>query len=231
MLYKWQNFAAIQYINIHTHHPAGKAGHLEVENLRFQQPGSATAAYCSAGLHPWFLSAETLDAATNWLREQAQSAQVIAIGEAGLDKLTATPWALQLTAFKRCVEIAEAAQKPLIIHCVRAFNEIIALKKDWQPQQPWIFHGFNKNRQTAELLLAEGCYLSFGKAIFQEKNHAASALAQMPSGRFFLETDDADWLGIEAVYERATALRKVPLQDMKGLLEMRFRELFLTKMS
>jgi TatD DNase family protein len=203
---------------------------LEIENRRFQQPGSVKADYCSAGLHPWFLAQETLNDACDWLREQAQSPNTIAIGEAGLDKLTATPWALQLAAFQHCIEISETLQKPLIIHCVRAFNEIIALKKALKPQQPWIFHGFNKNCQTAELLLAEGCYLSFGKAIFQENNHAAAVLAQVPANRFFLETDDAAELDIEAVYEKAVALRRLPLQDLQQLLEARFREVFLIKM-
>ena len=143
---------------------------MEIENRRFQQAGNTVAAYCSAGLHPWYLSVETFDAASDWLLEQAQSPQVIAIGEAGLDKLISPPWALQLAAFQRCVEISETTQKPLLIHCVRAFNEIIALKKLAQPQQPWIFHGFNKNQQTADMLLNEGCFLSFGNLRFGAGN-------------------------------------------------------------
>jgi len=203
---------------------------LEIENLRFQQAGSAMAAYRSAGLHPWDLSAETLETASKWLLEQAESPQVIAIGEAGLDKLISPPWALQLAAFQRCVEISETTQKPLLIHCIRAFNEIIALKKLRQPQQPWIFHGFNKNQQMADMLLTEGCFLSFGKAIFQENNHAAAVLGQMPADRFFLETDDAAELDIEAVYLKTVALRGMPLKDLQELLEARFRAVFLMKM-
>ncbi len=205
-------------------------GQLEIQSLRFDQTASTLGTHASAGLHPWFLSAETLDAASDWLHEQAQTPHVIAIGEAGLDKVTETSWTLQLDAFQRCIEISEATKKPLIIHCVRAFNEIIALKKLVQPQQPWIFHGFNKNQQTADILLNAGCFLSFGKAIFQENNHAAEVLSQLPADRFFLETDDALELDIEAVYRRTAALRGLPLKDLQTLLEARFRELFLMKM-
>lgn len=203
---------------------------MEIQNLRFGQTAGSSAAYVSAGLHPWHISAETLQAASDWLLIQVQSTRVIAIGEAGLDKITETPWASQRAAFQRCVEISETTKKPLIIHCVRAFHEIIALKKQWQPQLPWIFHGFNKNLQIADMLLNADCFLSFGKAIFQENNHAAAVLRQIPADRFFLETDDAPDLDIEAVYRKAAELRGCTLERLQEKLEMRFQEIFLMKM-
>ena len=129
------------FLNLHTHSPTLSPGILEIESVYYGQPDAPTAAYRSAGLHPWFLGNTDLSAAHHWLREQTARPDTLAIGEAGLDKVTSTDWAIQLTAFQYCIEVSEANHKPLIIHCVRAFGEILDLKKRWQPTQPWIFHG------------------------------------------------------------------------------------------
>lgn len=196
----------MRLFNLHTHHPRHRPDLLEIENLRPGQDESGMAGYFSAGLHPWFLSEASLESDLEWLEKQAGRPEVFAIGEAGLDKLTDTPWDLQMRAFQHVVEISEAVQKPLIIHCVRAFEAIAALKKQWKPTSPWIIHGFDKNPQTAAMLLKAGCYLSFGKALLRPNSHAAEALRQTPPERYFLETDDAPELTIEVVYARAAEI-------------------------
>jgi TatD DNase family protein len=212
-------------INIHTHHPTLLPGLLEIESLYFGQNKKSTSPMCSVGLHPWYLEGIDLDLATLWLREQAISPGNRAIGEAGLDKACQIPWDLQVLAFQRCVEISESFKKPLIIHCVRAFSEVIALKKAWKPAQIWIFHGFDKNLPTTAMLLRKGCYLSFGAALFKPQSHAAESLLASPADRFFLETDDAG-ITIEAVYERAAFLRGVGLKKLEDLMEENFLRFF-----
>ena len=215
-------------LNLHTHRPTLLPGLREIESVYFGQTKMTTAPLRSVGLHPWFLNESELEEATAWLRGQATSAHSIAIGEAGLDKVSDTPWPLQLLAFQRCVEISEATEKPLILHCVRAFSEIIALKKEWKPAQPWVFHGFDKNPQTANMLLRAGCFLSFGPALFRPNGHAAKSLLATPADRFFLETDDAD-MPIAAIYERAAAVRGITLEDLEGLMEENWARFFTTK--
>lgn len=161
--------------------------------------------------------------AANWLAQQAVSTQTLAIGEAGLDKVCKTPWDLQIQAFQMCVQASEAFEKPLIIHCVRAYPEIIALKKAWKPRQKWIFHGFDKNLPTAAMLLRAGCSLSFGAALFHANSHAAESLLATPEDRFFLETDDAD-LNIQTVYEKAAAVRGVPFSNLVELMQRNFEK-------
>lgn len=213
-------------INIHTHRPTGRPDLLEIVNVRFGEQLKDTPACFSVGLHPWYLQENKLEEATEWLRGQSTNPSVLAIGEAGLDKVTDTPWDLQMTAFRHCIEVSEAVKKPLIIHCVRAFSEIIALKKQLKPAQPWIFHGFDKNQPTADLLLREGCYLSFGRAVFREKSHAASVLQQAPGGRFLLETDAAADTGIEEMYRAAAALRGVTPENLSASLHDTFQKVF-----
>lgn len=181
--------------------------------------------FYSAGLHPWFLTADTLDAAVNWLQAQAAHPQVLAIGECGLDKLTHTPWTLQLDAFQRCFALSESAQKPLVLHCVKAYAEIVALKKQWKPTQPWIIHGFDKNLPTALMLLKAGCYLSFGASLFRGNSHTAAVLGQIPADRFFLETDDATWT-IETIYQQACAIRGISIEILSTRLNESFTKVF-----
>lgn len=212
-------------LNLHTHRPAATPDAFEIESVYFGQAQTPVAPARSVGLHPWFLEKTDLDAASEWLRAQAAAPAVCAIGEAGLDKVTSTDWSLQMLGFQRCMEISEQFKKPLVIHCVRAFAEIIELKKQWKPAQPWIFHGFDKNPATAQMLLRAGCYLSFGAAIFKENKHAAEALRDAPAERFFLETDAAD-LPIAAVYARAAALRNVAQADLEKQIWANFERLF-----
>ena len=205
-------------INIHRHFPEHPAptpeGVLEIESRYFGQAGTGIAGHRSVGLHPWYLNALNWQAATQWLQEEIARPETLLIGEAGLDKICDTPWAEQLRAFELCAKIAELAQKPLVIHCVRAYSELIACKKLWRPAQPWIVHGFNKHPQTAQMLLEAGCHLSFGAALLRANSHAAEALANCPAERFFLETDEDYENGIEAIYARAAQIRNVGLDQI-----------------
>lgn len=211
--------------NIHTHRPTLHPETLEIESVYFGQANPPQGRLRSVGLHPWYLEGTDPLAAENWLREAAARPETRAIGEAGLDKLTPTPWNLQMTAFRSCFEVSEAFQKPLILHCVRAFDDILALKKQWKPVQAWIFHGFEKNPETARRLLDAGCFLSFGAALFRQKSHTPEALRQMPADRFFLETDDSDTT-IEAVYERAGAIRGMPPAALQIQVQQNFESVF-----
>lgn len=206
------------FFDIHTHHPTGNPGVSEVENLRFGQIPSGKTQHYSAGLHPWFLETSGLESAKKWLDQLAAMPHVLAIGEAGLDKVCNMDWALQEAAFRHCIQVAETMGKPLIIHCVRAFNEVILIKKQLKPVQPWIFHGFNKHPDTARMLLKEGCFLSFGAALLKPGNHSAEALQLTPDDRFFLETDDAAEIDIVDIYKKAALLRGVSLEQLKEVV-------------
>lgn len=216
----------MRYLNIHTHFPTGHLAVLEVENLYFGQAPSGKSPFLSVGLHPWFLKPENMDAALAWLEKQAALPGVVAIGEAGLDKVCDTSWGLQEQAFRWCIDISERVKKPLVIHCVRAHNEVVRLKKELKPAQPWIFHGFNKNTDVAAMLLHEGCYLSFGASILRENNHSAEALQHTPAGHFFLETDDMQDIAIEQIYQKAAEIKGISVEELAETLEANMARCF-----
>lgn len=213
------------FVNLHTHHPALAEGDIELESIYFGQQKLPRSNRCSVGLHPWYLNDYSREMAEQWLLQEAGRPETFAIGEAGLDKVTATAWEIQQDAFDLCCQVSEQLHKPLVIHCVRAFNEILELKKRLRPLQPWIFHGFDKNAATARMLLQAGCYLSFGAALFRHNSHAADAFRQTPSDRFFLETDDSD-LSIQQVYARAAEVRGITSAEVEHQVWANFQAVF-----
>jgi TatD DNase family protein len=211
-------------INLHTHSPTLSPDVLALESLYAGQASPPVSAWRSVGLHPWHLP-EPWTSARDWLESEAAKNHTLAIGEAGLDKVCSTPWTWQVEAFEFCIELSEKTSKPLIIHCVRAFSEILHLKKVHQPRQPWIFHGFDKNQSTAQMVLKAGAYMSFGSALFRENSHAPEVLAAMPRGRFFLETDISEWT-IQQVYEKAAQIRGWEMDVLEKQIKANFSPLF-----
>lgn len=204
----------MKFVNLHTHVPGSGPDILVVENLYWDQAPGGISRFYSAGLHPWYLPADNLQPALDWLQDQASKPETLFIGETGLDKVCPTPWSLQTEAFAACLRVADSVGKPLVIHCVKAFDEVLRTLKTARPHQPAVFHGFDKHPQTARQILEAGCYLSFGAALFRVGSHAAEALRQTPADRLFLETDDKD-LDIRTVYARAAELRSDDLEILK----------------
>lgn len=205
--------------NVHTHTShEPSAGEIVSRYSHFEQ--SALLSQCSLGLHPWYLE----QAEKDWtlLQEWAGKSNVLAIGECGLDKVCSTPWPLQTEYFALQIELANKLQKPLIIHCVRAYGECIALLQ--KATVPVIFHGFNKNIETAKMLLSKGYYLSFGHQLF--KDSYTDTFRQIPTDQMFFETDDRPELLIEDVYKRGAEMLNIPLDALILHLEKNYQNIF-----
>lgn len=218
------------YLNIHTHFPTNSPDSIAVQSEALvpqSTPKEAVAAYASWGLHPWYLDGWDWETAAAQLLERANAPNVIAIGECGLDKVVKTDWARQLAAFRVCLHTAQKLEKPVIVHCVRAYEEVLACWKSLsQPRPTLIFHGFDKHPQTAKMLLAAGCFLSFGGALFKPNSHAAAALRDTPLERLFLETDYDPSLSIQTVYARAAALKGLEVGELEDGVVLNFQEVF-----
>ncbi len=154
----------------------------------------------SVGIHPWHIEAETLAQQLDLLAKIVGESQVRAVGETGLDKRCEVPIALQMQSLERHVELSEKHHKPLILHCVAAYNELQTLKRTLRPTEEWILHGFRGNPILAQQLLADGFRFSIGW------NFNVATVKMLPSKSFYFETDDAD-VSIEAVYQKVIATR------------------------
>lgn len=179
---------------------------------------------CSLGLHPWFVDASWEDAWQH-LEVLASLEKVVAIGECGLDRHIDLPVAVQTMIFQKQIELAETIRKPLVIHCVRAFAELIALKKSSKSSIPWIIHGFHKKIEVLQQLLKHDFYFSFGAAILSDRSPVIQAIANIPDGKFLLETDDREDISIEQIYDRAATLRQVSLETLQSQLLETYHQL------
>ena len=127
---------------------------------------------------------------------------------------------------KKQIALAEELNKPLILHCVKAFDELIALKKELNIKVPIIIHGFNKNEELGEQLLAKGFWLSFGEAVLNKKSSLVKLIQK--TDNFFLETDDSG-NSIEEIYHAVAYLKKCTINELKARIFANFKKLNLHK--
>ena len=84
------------------------------------------------------------------------------IGECGIDRQRGGDVEAQIELTRWHADLAERLGKPLILHIVGAWSEIIALRKRMKPVQPWIIHGFRGKEALARQLVDAGFHLSLG---------------------------------------------------------------------
>lgn len=215
------------FLNFHTHRAAVSPSETVVRNLSapYSDGNSEECiaeGWFSAGIHPWYVP-EDCGPAFSRLAELWRSPCCIALGEAGLDKCCRTPFPLQREVFVRQLEEAGAYGLPVVIHCVRAWGELLEVRKQVRPAVPCVVHGFRGGPALAGQLLDNGFYLSFGFR-FHERS-----LTLCPSDRLFLETDE-DSRSVEELYHMAARLRgclpgELGRQCRKNLRDISFRSL------
>lgn len=214
----------MEFFNLHTHRYTANASILELVN-QYPWEFEATIPHYSIGIHPWYIDENRLDRDLKMMDEKLQASNCLAVGECGLDKRIDIPLTLQQEVFKQQILLAEKHQKPLVLHCVAAFQEVIALKKELNVTVPMIIHGFSKNEQTAKQLIDNGFYISFGKYLLRNPE-LKSVFLSVPNNRIFLETDTVEE-SIEEVYALAATYKEMSNGDLKGLIHQNFENVFL----
>lgn len=206
--------------NLHTHKSSNLENVLEIVN-QYPNEFDASVQFFSIGIHPWYIDLERLDDYLIVIEEKLQLENCLALGECGLDKRIEIPMNIQTEVFEKQLMLAKKYKKPVILHCVSAYQEVIEIKKRLKLDVPMIIHGFSKNMQVAKSLLDNGFYLSFGKYLL--RNPAlASVFEQVPNNQFLLETDTIEET-IFDVYEKASLIKKINLEDT---VESNFKSIF-----
>ncbi|MEG0948372.1 MAG: TatD family hydrolase [Bacteroidales bacterium] len=207
--------------NLHTHSRDHRPHILAIHNVNPEQLSGTDQLPTpfSCGIHPWFIIPDQISSQTDQIKGYLTHPHCVALGEAGLDKLCGTPWALQLDVFQTMIQLSEEYRKPMIIHCVKAYAELLNLRKKLRPTQPWIIHGFRGNPVLAQQLISHGLYLSFGK------HYNEDTLRSIPTDRFFLETDDAPF-DLSTLYQQVSGLRGISLSRLSEEINLRAKALF-----
>jgi len=202
------------FFNTHTHLSSTPAN--EIYNATLDEPITS---YFSIGIHPWNATLAEIDT----VREKAKTLNCLAIGEVGLDKLKGPDLECQKRCFIEQIKLSEELQLPLIIHCVKAWNELQAIKREMKPKQYWIYHGFTKANLMSEVL-KEDLLISIGEAILSNKK-LQKEIVNLPVNQLLLETDDSS-ISIQHIYQKISALKNIPLPELENQIEDNFKRVF-----
>jgi len=215
----------LKLIDIHTHISKADDNILQIVNLDLETP-CPNQGYYSYGIHPWALDKADfqLEESFALLEERLQLPNVLALGEAGLDKMHKESYEQQIVVFERQIELSEALQKPMILHDVKSHNEIIALRKKHKAKQPWILHGFSGTEQDIRQLTGQGLYLSVGESQLHPNRKIFKSFKFIDLDYLFLETDMAE-TSIESIYEAAAKLMGMDLSDLQTRIYTNFTEI------
>lgn len=215
-----------KFIDIHTHNQTTEENTLKIVNAPQSHAFSVqTPNLFSLGLHPWYLDKNTIENDFEKLEQNVKNQHVVTIGECGLDRNIDVDFEFQKEVFIQQIQLAEHLQKPVIIHCVRAFPEIISIKKKLQPSIPMIIHGFNNNSQICEQLIEHQFYISLGAALINPNSNASKVIKMIPKEKLFLETDDKNCT-ISSIFALASAYSNVPIEILQEIIINNFNRIF-----
>ena len=146
----------------------------------------------SIGFHPWSLPLEENQTALidQMQRRLASTPQIVAVGECGIDKLRSNATlSQQLVWLEAQMHLACQLQRPILLHTVRAWAEMIEMRSQMEQEfaqlPPMVLHGFRARGEVAQMMLSKGFALSFGRHYDAEALHLA-----YESHALLVETDE-----------------------------------------
>lgn len=215
------------YIDIHVHDGKAAGGVFILDTLmahEYKMPAKCEGVAYTYGIHHWFLHEDNYIFQLEKVRLFTRSNDVIAIGEAGFDKLRGPSVELQRKVFREQVSISEELEKPLIIHCVRSWEEILGEHKVLKPKMPWMIHGFRGKIPLAGQLLSKGFYLSLWFE-YVLRPDSAPLLKAIDRERVFLETDGAP-VDIKEIYRKAANGMGIDVEELKTMIYNNYNRFF-----
>ena len=187
-----------RFIDIHTH-----------------QPHPAILSPIMVGVHPW-------DAEKGCALPHFEECDIV--GETGLDYAREVNHEAQQRLFEAHLDAAERFGKPVVLHVVRSFEDVMLTLKRYRLQGV-VFHGFTGSEQQAARCIERGYYLSFGhRSLRSPKTRRVIAL--LPAERLFCETDDRSDPTIEQIYAEVAALRSTNIEELKAQIISNYEKLF-----
>ncbi|BDX06640.1 TatD family hydrolase [Planctobacterium marinum] len=194
--------------------------------------------YATCGVHPLHQD----EACTKQeLHDTANSKEVVAIGETGLDYFySPESKEVQVKSFIEHIQVANELQKPLVIHTRDAREDTISLlKKHGGEQCGGVLHCFTENWEMAKAAIDLGFYISIsGIVTFRNASELREVVKKVPLDRLLVETD-SPWLApvphrgkqnepafVKEVAQFIADLKQIPLEKLAQVTTENFFELF-----
>jgi TatD DNase family protein len=149
------------------------------------------------GVHPWWaadITPSRLDVVLNALEKRCPPS---GLGEIGLDYRTAKPGAArehQIAVFRGQLALARALDRPVALHCVRAYADLLHIvKTDGLPAAGGLMHGWGGGPQFVEIAVALGLFVSFGPSVLDpRRKKVRDSAVRVPLAQLCIETDCPD---------------------------------------
>jgi len=144
---------------------------------------------CTVGIHPSEADGRSLTQVPR-LADLQKSPAVVAMGEMGLDyHYEFVPRTSQLAVFEAQIALADQLNRPVVIHCRQATDDVLAVLKN-HPKVPAVFHCFTDGLEQARRILDSGYLLGFtGIVTFKRSDSLRQVALQTPLDRMLVETD------------------------------------------
>lgn len=221
------NISENLYLNFHAHRQEPANDEIVIQSLFLQDDlitPKSDKIFFTAGLHPWHANKLAKKEIRQKLTKLIEAKSIIAVGEAGLDKIKGPDLKTQEQVFRTHIKVAEEYNLPIIVHSVKSHNEILKLKIDSNSKVPWVLHHFNGSKQLALDLIEHGFYLSLSYHIDNNNSRLSQYLSELPIDKIFLETDDFN-VDIKDLYKIASAKLGVSDQELRKQLIKNLKDL------
>ena len=186
------------YVDIHTHTP---------------RPDVASPTML--GVHPW-------DAEKGFALPHFEACDIV--GETGLDYACEVNHDAQQSLFEAHLEAAVRLEKPVVLHVVRSFEDVMLTLRHYSLQGV-VFHGFTGSEQQAKRCIERGYHLSFGHRSLRSPK-TRQVIATLPDDKLFCETDDRTQPTIEQIYAEVATLRSTTIDKLKCQILSNYVKLF-----
>lgn len=216
----------MRFTNFHTHRELNAENEVGCISLNYDELHRiSSGTHYTVGIHPWHTRRMPADA-PKAIRTAAQNKNIIGIGEIGLDRLQGAPLEQQIELLKIQADFALELNKPIVIHCVRAWSELIGLlNTDRYRRLKKAVHGFRGKANLARQLIENNFYLSFGAILVNPTPELSESLTLVPRNRLFLETDTSE-MPIAEIYDAAADILDTTSTRLKEQLSANLADFF-----
>ncbi|MBL3657148.1 TatD family hydrolase [Fulvivirga sediminis] len=217
-------FTSEHYLDFHTH----SMRHVDEEDVMeivSIHPGKdREKKYYTVGMHPWWTERPIDELQKQELKQWLRDERCLAMGEMGLDNLKGPDMTKQMDILRSQLALAQELNKAVIIHCVRAYDQLIHIKKEFPKIKKWCVHGYGRHAILAQQLIDQGFYLSIMPTVKPERYE--SLFHELPHGKLFLETDSMPNVSIKNVYSQLSKITGIDEIDLCRQMNSNAKEFF-----
>lgn len=211
------------FLDFHTHRMRHETDGDVIEIVSLHLGQHKPSKFFTVGLHPWWTTSPLDEAQRTSLVPLLSDPACLAMGEMGLDQLKGPPMAVQMDILRSQLHIAQSLNKPVIIHCVRAYDQLLRIKKEFPGITKWCVHGYGRHAILARQLIDQGLYLSLMPTVAAKY---VDWFGSLPHDRLFLETDSMPDTDITTVYANVAGLTGMRITDLQHQMNSNARTFF-----